>query len=121
MADTTVTPADMAAHGHDDHGHDDHAAHDHPSYGRYVQIALILGVFTLIEVGTFWPFGEWFEARPNIMILMLSVLMIIKFVIVVSEFMHLRFDSKIYRWMFAAGLILAIGVYFIVFFAENLF
>ena len=47
--------------------------------------------------------------------------MILKFVIVVAYFMNLKFDSKVYKWMFTAGLILALGVYFIVFFAENLF
>lgn len=115
MTDTHVAAADAA---HAEHG-DEH--HDHPSDKTYVQIALILGLFTLIEVGTYWPFGEFFESNELLMIGMLSVLMVIKFVIVVGYFMHLKFDSKVYKWMFVTGVVLALGVYFIVFFAEGLF
>ena len=118
MTDTHVAAADAA---HADHGAHDDEHHDHPSDKAYVQIALILGLFTLIEVGTYWPFGEYFERHDLLLIGLLTVLMIIKFVIVVGYFMHLKFDSKVYRWMFVTGLILALGVYFIVFFAEGLF
>jgi len=115
---TATEIATETAAAHDEHG-DGH--HDHPSDRDYVGIAIGLAILTLIEVGTFWPFGETFEAHPNLMILMLSVIMVIKFVIVVTYFMHLKFDSKVYSWMFGAGLVLAVGVYFIVFFAEGLF
>ena len=37
--------------------------------------------------------------------------MAVKFVMVVSYFMHLKFDNKIFSLMFYAGLILAVGVY----------
>ena len=37
--------------------------------------------------------------------------MVIKFFIVVSYFMHLKFDNSIFSWMFYAGLFLAIAVY----------
>ena len=37
--------------------------------------------------------------------------MVIKFIMVASYFMHLKFDNKIFSMMFYAGLILAIGVY----------
>ena len=37
----------------------------------------------------------------------LLVLMAIKFVTVVSLFMHLRFDNKIFSWLFYSGLFLA--------------
>jgi hypothetical protein len=30
---------------------------------------------------------------------------------VVGFFMHLRFDSRLYRFMFAAGLVVTLGVY----------
>ena len=40
----------------------------------------------------------------------LLIMMAVKFVIVVSYFMHLKFDNKIFR-MFYLGLILAVGVY----------
>ena len=42
---------------------------------------------------------------------LLLILMAIKFVVVVSFFMHLRFDNKIFSFMFYLGLLLAIFVY----------
>ena len=39
------------------------------------------------------------------------ILMAIKFVTVVSIFMHLKFDSRIFAWCFYSGLILALVVY----------
>ena len=42
---------------------------------------------------------------------MLLILMVIKFVMVVSLFMHLRFDNKMFSWLFYSGLFLAIFVY----------
>ncbi|NBR76150.1 MAG: hypothetical protein EBT73_02155 [Actinobacteria bacterium] len=41
----------------------------------------------------------------------LLIMMAVKFVIVVSYFMHLKFDNKLFSWMFYAGLFLAVGVY----------
>ena len=38
-------------------------------------------------------------------------MMVAKFFIVVSYFMHLKFDHKLFSWAFYAGLFLAIGVY----------
>jgi cytochrome c oxidase subunit 4 len=38
-------------------------------------------------------------------------MMVAKFFIVVSYFMHLKFDKKIFSFLFYAGLFLAIGVY----------
>ena len=42
---------------------------------------------------------------------MLLILMVIKFVMVVSYFMHLKFDNPLFSWLFYAGLLLAVGVY----------
>jgi cytochrome c oxidase subunit 4 len=41
----------------------------------------------------------------------LMIMMVVKFIMVVSYFMHLKFDNKLFTWIFYAGLILAIGVY----------
>ena len=37
--------------------------------------------------------------------------MTIKFVTVVSLFMHLKFDNKLFSWLFYSGLLLAVFVY----------
>jgi cytochrome c oxidase subunit 4 len=90
------------AHAHDAHG----AAHaEHKSDGYYVVVALVLAAITALETSTYWvDFG------PIFMPLLLA-LMTIKFVMVVSLFMHLKFDNKIFSYMFYSGLLLALGVY----------
>lgn len=97
---------------------EEHTAHDHPTDGMYVRIALILGVITAAEVGTyFWEdlFGK--EPTTTALILTLFPMMIAKFAIVCGYFMHLKFDNKIFRRVFVFGLVLATAVYFIMFFS----
>ena len=43
----------------------------------------------------------------------LIFMMVVKFYLVVTWFMHLRFDSKLFGRMFTAGLVLAVGVYLV--------
>ena len=90
--------------------HDEHAVgHAHPGDKKYVMVALILGLFTAIEVLTYFvDFGD--AAIPTLL-----VLMVIKFVMVVLYFMHLRFDSPVFMRLFVTGLVLAVTVYFIMF------
>jgi cytochrome c oxidase subunit IV len=80
--------------------------HEHGFTDRqYVYVALVLAALTAIEVSTYYvDFGPLF--MPT-----LIVLMVVKFFIVVSFFMHLKFDNAIFSWMFYGGLFLAIGVY----------
>ena len=99
-----------------EHGADE--AHDHPSDWEYIKIAIILGILTAIEVAMF--FLEDTLNRP-ILFIGLSVLMIIKFFLVVAWFMHLRFDNALFWKVFTFGLTLAVAVYFIMFFAFDLF
>lgn len=75
------------------------------SNAGYVRIAVILAVITALEVSTYYvDFGPLF--MPSLMIMMVA-----KFFMVVSYFMHLKFDSKVFSFMFYTGLFLAIGVY----------
>jgi len=100
MSTATDTQHDT---GHDA-GHDSHAQHG-SSDKQYVIIALILAALTAIEVSTYYiDFGPLF--MPT-----LFVLMTVKFVIVASYFMHLKFDNKIFTYLFYSGLLLAIAVY----------
>lgn len=79
--------------------------HEHHSDAYYIKIALILAVITALETSTYWiDFGPFFMPA-------LLAMMAIKFVMVVSIFMHLKFDNKIFSYMFYSGLILAILVY----------
>ena len=98
--------------------HVDEHAHDHPTDASYVKIAIILGVITGAEVGTyFWEdlFGK--QPSTTALILTLFPMMIAKFAIVCGYFMHLKFDNKIFRRVFVFGLVLATAVYFIMFFS----
>jgi cytochrome c oxidase subunit IV len=83
-----------------------HSSTEHGlSNAGYVKIALILAAITALEVATYYvDFGPLF--MPALMIMM-----VVKFVVVVSYFMHLKFDNKLFTWVFYAGLFLAIGVY----------
>lgn len=81
--------------------------HEHGmSDAGYIKIAIILAAITALEVSTYYvDFGPLF--LPSLLIMM-----VVKFVMVVSYFMHLKFDNKLFSYMFYIGLGLAIFVYF---------
>ena len=103
------TATASASTEHDEH-HD-----DHPSDAQYWKIGAILGVITLAEVSTYFitddPYSH--DLAP-LLIGSLIIMMIAKFVVIVSYFMHLKFDNKVFRNIFASGLVLAVVVYLIV-------
>ena len=73
----------------------------------YIRIALILAAITVLEVSTYYvDFGVLFLPA-------LLIMMVVKFVMVVSYFMHLKFDNKVFSYLFYAGLALAVGVYIV--------
>ncbi|MFM8847536.1 MAG: cytochrome C oxidase subunit IV family protein [Actinomycetota bacterium] len=95
------TATDHSAEHVAEHADEHHGASDK----QYVIIALILAALTAIEVSTYYvDFGPLF--MPT-----LFVLMTVKFVVVVSYFMHLKFDNKLFSYLFYSGLILALAVY----------
>jgi cytochrome c oxidase subunit 4 len=81
--------------------------HEHGmSDAGYIKIAIILAAITALEVSTYYvDFGPLF--LPS-----LIIMMVVKFFMVVSYFMHLKFDNKLFSLMFYIGLGLAIFVYF---------
>ena len=71
----------------------------------YIKIALILAAITALEVSTYYvDFGPLF--MPALM-----AMMVVKFTMVVSYFMHLKFDNRIFSFLFYVGLGLALFVY----------
>jgi cytochrome c oxidase subunit 4 len=89
---------------------DAHAgAHSHPSDLDYVKVALILAAITGAEVAVYYV-----KSLAGLLVPILVVFSTLKFAIVVLWFMHLRFDSRIFRRLFVAGLVLAMFVYTIV-------
>ena len=95
---------------HDDVGEHDDEHHDHPTDKKYVKIAVILAVLTAAEIATY-P-GE--DLLGSFLIPILLVLMVIKFWYVAAFFMHLKFDARMFSWVFIAGLATAAIVYIIV-------
>jgi cytochrome c oxidase subunit 4 len=93
----------------------DEARHEHhPSDGLYWKIGAALGIITALEVGTYFitddPYSH--ELAP-LLIGSLVIMMVLKFVVIASYFMHLKFDNKLFRNIFVAGLVLAVGVYLV--------
>lgn len=82
-----------------EHGAGEHA---HPSNGFYWLIGAILAVVTFVEVAIFYI--EAFEAVEAPLLVILSAA---KVVLVVMFFMHLKMDSKVFTWVFLAGVVLA--------------
>ncbi len=82
----------------------------HPDPSEYVVIFLILVFITAVEVGLYYV-----EDFPrNGMIVTLLALSAAKFISVVGWYMHLKFDSKLFRYLFVGGLLLAIAVFTVV-------
>jgi cytochrome c oxidase subunit 4 len=81
----------------------------HPGASEYIQIGVILAVLTAFEVGLFL-----FEVDSRLATPVLLVLTVVKFALVVFWFMHLRFDSPIFRRLFVVGLLLAFAVFGVV-------
>src|SRR6266705_3929593 len=80
-----------------------------PGPREYVKVAVILAVATAAEVGLFYM-----NLPHALFVVLLLVFAAIKFSLVVLWFMHLRFDSPIFRRLFLLGLSLATVVYLIV-------
>ena len=86
--------------------HEDADKHEHGmTDAGYVKIAIILALITGLEVSTYYvDFGPLFMPA-------LLIMMVVKFVMVVSYFMHLKFDNRIFSFLFYVGLGLALFVY----------
>jgi cytochrome c oxidase subunit 4 len=81
----------------------------HPGPREYVIVAGVLAVATAFEVAIYYT-----NIPHPVLVAFLILAAVFKFSLVVLWFMHLRFDSRIFRRMFVAGLILALSVYTIV-------
>jgi cytochrome c oxidase subunit IV len=98
----------MSDHGTESAAHETHT-HAHPTAKKYVGIAIILTIITVIEVAIFYV-----PAMKAFLPPILLVLSALKFAIVAMFYMHLKFDHKLYSWVFvvpmcfAAAIILAL-------------
>jgi cytochrome c oxidase subunit 4 len=81
----------------------------HPGPRQYVNVAVVLAIATAFEVGLYY-----LKLPHALLVALLLFFAVIKFSLVVLWFMHLRFDSPIFRRMFVLGLSVALTVYVIV-------
>jgi cytochrome c oxidase subunit IV len=86
--------------------HDDQ---HHPSVGQYVEIGVILAALTALEVALFFA-----DIPVNVTVPSLIALTVMKFVLVVMWFMHLRFDHRLLNRIFLMGFVLALVLYAVV-------
>jgi cytochrome c oxidase subunit IV len=81
----------------------------HPGPAQYIKVAVILALATAAEVGLYYM-----NLPHPLLVALLFFFAIIKFALVVLFFMHLRFDSRLFRRLFVTGVLLAVGVYVVV-------
>jgi cytochrome c oxidase subunit 4 len=84
----------------------------HPTPTQYWKIAVLLAVLTAIEVAMFYVNEASDLGALNTIILI--GLAVLKFVIVVGYYMHLRYESSMLSRFFTAGFILAMSLYAVV-------
>ena len=77
----------------------------HPTPVTYFKIAMILSFITAIEVGVFYLEFIKYWIIPVLVILSAG-----KFALVAMFYMHLKYDSRIFSWVFVGGLMLAVSI-----------
>ncbi len=82
-------------------GHTEHTEGAHATQKQYVQIAVILALITLVEVGVYY-----IDSLKGILVPTLLLLSAVKFALVVMFFMHLKFDHKLFSVIFTGPLLL---------------
>lgn len=89
----------------------------HPAPSAYVGVAAILAIVTAAEIGLYYVSNvdAW------LITVSLLVLMAIKFFLVAMWFMHLRFETQVFRRLFYGGLALAVAAYAVVLGASHVF
>lgn len=97
------------AHEHSHEGeHADLAAmgelHEHPTWSTYWKVAVIL---TLLTVGEVWVYYIPAFVASRAFVPTLLALSVLKFIIVVLFYMHLRYDHRLFRALFTGPLIVA--------------
>ena len=88
-----------------------------PSDMYFVKTAIILAVVTGLETSTYW----WPHSMHSVATPALLIMMTVKFFMIALVFMHLKFDNKLFSFMFYTGLVLAVGVYMVFLFTFQFF
>lgn len=87
-------------------GQGHHEEHKHATVRDYVNIAAILSAVTAFEVALYFIEGIGHTSLVG----MLLILMVVKFVIVVGWYMHLKYDHRYFTLIFAGGLFISVSI-----------
>lgn len=88
-----------------------HELEHHPGPRQYVGVAVMLAVVTAIEVAIYYVSGI---REAVFFVPVLLSLSVVKFALVMLWFMHLKFDSRLFRRLFVTGVVVAVVVFAIV-------
>jgi cytochrome c oxidase subunit 4 len=79
--------------------------HSHPGAKEYLAIAVVLTVITAVEVAIFYiP-----QMKP-VLVPSLLTLSALKFSLVAMFYMHLKFDHRLFSWLFVVPMAIAAAV-----------
>jgi len=87
--------------------HEQSPVQAHPGPATWVRVLVLLTVATVLEVLTYAFEGTLGALTAPILILFA----IVKFVLVVAYYMHLKFDNRILTGIFAWGMLIAISIF----------
>lgn len=87
-------------------GGNEHKKH---GVGEYIVVALILGVITYVEFAIVEYEFAWLGDTATLWWLM--ILSVVKFVMVILFFMHLKDDDVTYSGFFASGMVMGLGTF----------
>jgi cytochrome c oxidase subunit 4 len=83
----------------------------HPDPWQYVVVAAVLAVITAVEIAVSYMEGD---IPDGLIVVLLLGMMVMKFFLVASWFMHLRTDQPVFKRLFITGSIAAPLLYLIV-------
>jgi len=87
---------------HPAHGEGEAGGHAHPGARQYLGIAVVLTVITAVEVAVFY-----IPSMKPVMVPTLLTLSALKFALVAMFYMHLKFDHRIFSWLFVVPMVIA--------------
>jgi cytochrome c oxidase subunit 4 len=83
-------------------GHGPSHERPHPGAKEYLAIATVLTVLTAIEVAIFY-----IPSMKPVLVPSLLTLSAVKFSLVAMFYMHLKFDHRIFSWLFIVPMVIA--------------
>jgi cytochrome c oxidase subunit 4 len=83
----------------------EHSEAHHPTWKTYRPVAIVLGIITGLEV---WAYYLPRLVASRAFVPLLLILSVLKFAIVVMFYMHLKYDSKLFRALFLGPLMIAV-------------